>query len=80
MFEEYGSLAITIYFVIFALVFLASGAAIYFGMEIEGATQGAGLAAGAWLATKLTQPFRILATLALTPIVAKFRNRKPKQS
>lgn len=68
---EYGPVAITLYFVIFGLVFAAFAVAISTGFDVEGAGQTTGLLAGAWVATKLTQPIRILVTLALTPLVAK---------
>jgi hypothetical protein len=71
--EEYGKLAIIIYFSIFALVFAGFFIAIASGVEVESAAGGAGLVGAAWLATKVTQPVRILATLALTPIVGRLR-------
>jgi hypothetical protein len=75
MFAEYGSLAITIYFVIFGVTFAAAAIALSMGFDVEGVEEGAGLAAGAWLVTKITQPIRILVTLALTPIVGKYRKK-----
>jgi hypothetical protein len=74
--EEYGKIAITTYFVIFGLVFAGFAIAIKFGFQPEGGTGTAGLLGAAWLATKATQPFRILGTLALTPVVAKLVGRK----
>lgn len=68
---EYGRTAIVVYLVLFVVVLagfmVAIGAA---GYAPEGAASGAGLIGAAWLATKLTQPLRILATLALTPLVS----------
>jgi len=68
---EYGRTAIVVYLAMFVLVFagflVAIGAA---GYEPDGAAGSAGLIGAAWLATKLTQPLRILATLALTPLVS----------
>lgn len=75
---EYGSLAITIYFVIFGVVFAGFAIAISAGFEPEGAAGNAGTIGAAWLATKLTQPLRIGATLLLTPIVAKLRPQRPQ--
>jgi hypothetical protein len=75
---EYGKVAIYLYFAIFALVFAGFTIAIAAGVDVESAAGGAGLVGAAWLATKLTQPLRILATLALTPIVGKLlARRKP---
>lgn len=77
---EYGGVAITLYLIIFAAVLAGFAVAISLGVETESTAGSAGTLAAAWLATKLTQPLRILATLALTPLVARglqwFR-RKP---
>jgi hypothetical protein len=72
---EYGAVAIVLYFVIFGLVLAGFATAIAAGFDVEGAGETTGLLAGAWLATKVTQPLRILATLALTPLVARGWNR-----
>jgi hypothetical protein len=78
---EYGKVAIYLYFAIFALVFGGFIIAIAAGVEVESAAGGAGLVGAAWLATKITQPLRILATLALTPIVGRLlARRKPPAS
>lgn len=75
---EYGKLAIYVYFVIFAVVLVGFAVAIQTGMHVESTAGKAGLWGAAWVATKVTQPLRILATLALTPLVAKLvRRRKP---
>lgn len=74
---EYGPLALYIYLAIFALVLVGFALAIQLGVKVESAAGKAGLWGTAWLATKVTQPFRILATLALTPLVAQlFKLRK----
>lgn len=66
---EYGQLALWVYFGIFALVFLGFVLAIGAGVEVESAAGSAGVWGAAYVATKLTQPLRIAATLALTPVV-----------
>jgi hypothetical protein len=71
VFREYGRIAIGSYLVIFVAVFLGFLLAIQSGVEVKGAAESAGLIGGAWLATKLTQPLRILATVAVTPVVAR---------
>ena len=77
---EYGTLALYIYFAIFALVLVGFALAIQLGVKVESVAGKAGIWGTAWLATKVTQPFRILATLALTPLVAQlFKIRKKKQ-
>jgi hypothetical protein len=77
---EYGNVAIYTYLVIWVLTLAGFAVAISLGMQVKGAASGTGVALGAWLATKLTQPLRIAGTLGLTPLVAallrKFR-RKP---
>lgn len=74
---EYGRVAIATYLAIFALAFAGFAAAISLGVEVESAKQGAGVMGAAYLAVKLTQPVRIAATLALTPVVARLV-RKPR--
>jgi hypothetical protein len=69
--EEYGWTAMTIYFAIFALVLAGFAIAIQQGVQVESAEGNAGVLAGAWVATKLTQPLRIAATLVLTPFIAR---------
>jgi hypothetical protein len=75
MFAEYGGLAITIYLVLFVAVLLGFAAAISLGVQTESTAGSAGIFAAAWVATKVTQPLRILATLALTPLVAAVLKR-----
>jgi hypothetical protein len=68
---EYGEIALIIYFVLFGIVLFAFGAAITVGWEVESAKGGVGTLGAAYVATKLTQPLRIGATVVLTPIVAR---------
>lgn len=79
--EEYGPVAVVIYFSIFALVFAGFAIAISIGVPVESAAGTAGTLGAAYVATKLTQPLRILATLLLTPVigrlVARFKPRPP---
>jgi uncharacterized membrane protein len=72
---EYGAVAVVVYLVIFAAVLLGSWAAIHFGWRPKSVGAGLGSFAAAYIATKLTQPLRIAATLALTPLVAKAYER-----
>jgi hypothetical protein len=67
---EYGRVALYTYFGLFALVLAGFAVAIAAGVQVESAQGGAGVLGMAWLATKVTQPLRIAATLALTPLVA----------
>jgi hypothetical protein len=77
---EYGRVAIWTYFVIFGLTLCGFAIAIAAGVEVESAQGKAGILGAAYVATKLTQPLRIFATLALTPIIARVaaRLRRPK--
>jgi len=77
---EYGKVALLTYFAIFALVFAGFAIAISLGVHVESASGTAGTLGAAYVATKLTQPIRIIATLALTPLLArlvKMVGRKP---
>ena len=75
---EYGRLALFTYLVLFALVLAGFAAAIHWGVRAESTAGKAGLWGAAWLATKVTQPLRILATIALTPLVAQVLKRRKK--
>lgn len=76
--EEYGRVAIWTYLVIWISVLAGFALAIAAGFRSESTEGGAGVLLGAWLATKLTQPLRIAATLALTPVVsAVLRKLRP---
>ena len=83
IFAEYGTVAIVLYLTIFATTLAGFAVAISFGVAPDSTAGSVGTFAAAWLATKLTQPLRILATLALTPLVAgglKRLRRKPDAS
>lgn len=73
---EYGPWAIGTYLVIFALVITGFAVAIKLGFDPDGVTGNLGTLAAAWVATKATQPLRIAATVALTPIAARLFRRK----
>lgn len=66
---EYGRLAMITYFAIFAIVLASFYLAIVSGFHPSSNTESLGTLGAAWLATKLTQPLRIGATLLLTPII-----------
>ena len=72
---EYGAVAVVVYLTIFTLVLLGSWAAIEFGWKPKSVGGSVGSFTAAYIATKLTQPLRIAATLALTPLVAKMYER-----
>lgn len=75
MLAEYGGVALGVYLVLFAAVLAGFAVAISAGVEVESAAGSVGTLAAAWLATKVTQPLRILATLAITPLAARVLRR-----
>lgn len=78
---EYGPLLFVVYFSIFGLVFVGSALAIQMGFQVSSAAGTAGVWGAAYLFTKVLQPLRIAATIALTPAVAavvrRFRKAPP---
>jgi hypothetical protein len=72
---EYGPIALVVYLAIFVLVLMSAWGAIHFGWRPESVAANVGSFTAAYLATKLTQGFRIAATLALTPVVARVYGR-----
>ena len=75
---EYGQLALYVYFTIFAIVIVGFALAIQFGFRSDGAAATAGTWGAAWVATKLTQPLRIAATLVLTPVIGGLLRKRNK--
>jgi hypothetical protein len=72
---EYGRVALYTYLGLFVLVFAAFAVAIAAGVQVASAEGGAGVLGMAYVATKVSQPIRIAATLALTPVIATWINR-----
>jgi hypothetical protein len=75
IFTQYGPIAVAVYFGIFFIVLLGFWSAIQFGWRPDSLSANVGGLTAAYLATKVTQGFRIAATLALTPIAAKVYER-----
>jgi hypothetical protein len=74
---EYGSIALVTYLVLFGIVFASFLVGIFAGADSGDSAGGiAGTLGAAWVATKITQPFRIAGTLALTPLVAALIHRR----
>jgi hypothetical protein len=67
---EYGTVALVVYLAIFFIVLFGMWTAIGLGWRTDSAGGTVGTLAAAYLATKVTQPLRIAATVALTPLVA----------
>jgi len=72
---EYGLIALVVHYVIFVLVIVGFWAAIRSGWQPTNAAASVGTWTAAYIATKLTQPLRIVATLAVTPFIAKLYER-----
>jgi hypothetical protein len=72
---EYGAIAVVVYFAIFFLAIFGFWAAIRFGWQPSSTAGTLGIWTAAYIATKLTQPLRIVATLAVTPLIAKIYER-----
>jgi hypothetical protein len=72
---EYGVVAVVLYFAIFFLVFGGVWVALRAGWNPSSAASNAGTVAAAYVITKLTLPIRIAATVALTPLIARFYER-----
>jgi hypothetical protein len=73
--SEYGPVAVAVYFAIFFAVLAGFWAAVRFGWRPASAAGNVGAFGAAYIATKLTQPLRIVATIALTPLVARVYER-----
>ena len=72
---QYGVTALVVHYVIFAIVITGFWAAIRSGWEPSGAGASVGTWTAAYLAAKITQPLRIVATVAITPFVARAYER-----
>ena len=77
--SEWGPLLVVVYFSIFAIVLVGFATAIKLGFRPDSATGTAGTWGAAWLATKLTQPLRIAATLFITPALGTLMRRIRRQ-
>ena len=73
--QEYGSIGIVTYFVVFGITVVGFYVAIKSGVEVDGVVGESSTWFAAWVATKLTQPIRIAVVLALTPFVAMVWHR-----
>ncbi len=79
MLSEYGAIAVVVYLALFAVVLIGSFFAIRFGWTSNSAAGTAGIWTAAYIVTKLTQPFRIAATVLLSAFIGRMweRRRKP---
>lgn len=72
---EYGVTALVVHYAIFALVITGFWMAIRMGWQPTSAAGNVGTWTAAYIMTKVVQPLRIIATLAITPFVAKLYER-----
>ena len=75
---EYGRLALIIFFSLGIMTLVGFYLAIKAGIDVGSNSGSAGALVAAWVATKLTMPIRIGATLVLTPILARLLRRSPR--
>lgn len=73
--EEYGSVAIGVFAVIWVLTLGGIWLAVKAGWRPESAAGQAGTFGAAYVVFRFTLPLRIAATLALTPLVARILER-----
>lgn len=72
---EYGVIALIVHYVIFGAVIVGFWAAMRAGWQPTSTSANVGTWTAAYLATKVTQPLRIIATLAVTPLIARMYER-----
>lgn len=72
---EYGVVALVIHYIIFGVVITGAYLAMRAGWQPSSRIAGVGTWAAAYVVAKLTQPVRLIATVALTPVVARSYER-----
>lgn len=81
LFRAWGPVAIGTWLALFALTWAGFVLALSLGFDALAAEAGTastlGVVGGAYLATQATKPLRLIATLALTPLVARALGRSP---
>ncbi len=78
--KEYGAIALGVYFVLFVSSIAMFYVLIELGVEVTEPVGEVGKIGAAYAATKVLQPVRIVATLALTPLVARFIRRHTRST
>ncbi|MEL6338367.1 MAG: hypothetical protein AAFP04_01480 [Myxococcota bacterium] len=74
---EYGVIAVVLWYAVFALTWVGFASAIKAGVSVESAAGTAGVWAGAYLATQVTKPIRLLVVFGLTPVIGRIVKRTP---
>jgi hypothetical protein len=72
---EYGVIALVVYLTSTALVYLGFWIALQFGWRPSGATGNIAFWGTAYIAAKVTQPFRIGGTIIITPFLVRLYER-----
>lgn len=72
---EYGAIGLIVYLTSTALVYVGFWLALQFGWRPSGAVGNAGYWITAYAAAKVTQPFRIIGSAAITPLIARVYER-----
>lgn len=73
---EYGVIALVVHYVIFALVITGFWMAVRSGWEPSSTVGDVGTWTAAYIMAKITQPLRIVATIAVTPLIARWYERR----
>jgi hypothetical protein len=76
--EQYGKVALYTYLTLSLSAIAGFSIAIGMGMEADTTGGVLGAIGAGWVAAKATMPLRILATLALTPLIANLIARRRK--
>ena len=72
---EWGPLLAVVWFALFAIVLVGFAAAIQLGFETESTAGTLGTWGAAYVATQLTKPLRLAATVLITPALGAFLRR-----
>lgn len=76
---EYGRVALWTYLALSVTAIVGFSIAIAIGVAPSSASGTLGVIGAGWLAAKATMPLRILATLAVTPLIASLVRRITKR-
>lgn len=68
---EYGAIGLVTYLTSTCLVYVTLLLALQFGWRPSGAAATGGVWIAAYIGTKITQPFRIMGAIAVTPFLAR---------
>jgi hypothetical protein len=81
---EWGPLFFFVWFGLFGIVLVGFALAIKFGLRVESSAGTWGTWGAAWVATQLTKPLRLGATIVITPalgaLLKRLRRQRPVES